>query len=85
MTALLKWLTTSPKCSVLPMDARTLFKTPRFISDIENMGGASGKFYNFGIVEGLTRIFLNHNLNFITTIELYVNIDGVPLHKSSKK
>lgn len=61
----------------LPKDSRTLLQTARY-SNISSMG--SGHFVYFGILEGLgdlTRVS-NH------TINMRVNIDGLPLWNSSK-
>lgn len=62
----------------LPQDSRTLLSTPRRI-DIENR--SSGKYWYNGIRNGLSPIFsmLTKNLK----IDLNINIDGLPLFKSS--
>ena len=66
----------------LPKDARTLFKTPRNVSTSVKCGGS----YSYlGIANGITRALLeNPNFTFHgDIIEINVNIDGVPLYKSS--
>lgn len=66
----------------LPADARTLLRTHRSI-EVVDMG--DGQFYNFGLNKMLTS-----KLNSILfeeppdTLHFNVNIDGLPLYKSSK-
>lgn len=64
----------------LPVDARTLLKTPRTVECVENCGG---QFIYLGIKNGIKRCF-EHLSDFPKThIELQVNADGVPLFKST--
>lgn len=62
----------------LPQDSRTLLSTPRNIC-IENR--SNGKYWYNGIQNGLAPIFslLTKNIQ----IDLNINIDGLPLYKSS--
>ncbi|KAJ8915730.1 hypothetical protein NQ315_000665 [Exocentrus adspersus] len=69
----------------LPEDARTLLKTPRntgsLIKVIE-----PGVYYHFGLsscLESLVTEFLKVSIPDSTVLEICVNIDGLPLSKSS--
>ncbi|CAG9825685.1 unnamed protein product [Phaedon cochleariae] len=78
LSELLSWFSTKPDIYHLPLDARTLLKTP-VNSRVEKMG--KGEFYYFGLKKYLDDIFkiyptcLEMNLDF--------GIDGLPLHKST--
>lgn len=63
----------------LPHDCRTLIKTPEnlVISDV-----AGGKFWYQGIESNIRRLFKNLSEN--ATLFLNLNIDGIPLFRSSK-
>lgn len=66
----------------LPKDARTLLQTPRQVSTINK---CSGQYIYFGIAIGILNV-LSNNPKFCsenTEIQLIVNIDGLPLFKSS--
>lgn len=62
----------------LPKDARTLLKTPTSVATVSKCGG---EFVYLGIYNGIIRT-LENNVN-ITCVELMVNVDGLPLFKSS--
>lgn len=68
----------------IPMDARTLLKTPRQCNVKEISGGS---YYHFGVEKSLVRILsTTENMDTLkdsTFISLQVNIDGLPLFKSS--
>lgn len=64
----------------LPKTCKTLLKTDAAYYEIEKVG--NGEFVYFGIEKGLQN--LNHNLHQ-GTIELIINIDGVPAFKSGSK
>ena len=68
--------------NTLPSDYRTLLKTPRSynVRDVH-----PGVYYNFGIEEGLKNQLesLPASVSVSYPIELFVNIDGLPLSKSS--
>lgn len=67
----------------VPKDARTLLKTPRVIATVEKCGG---KYAYFGIEHEIIRIASKYPLHPDTgIIKLTVNVDGVPLFKSSSK
>jgi len=62
----------------LPKDVRTIRKTPRKV-DLEKIGG--GSYYHFGLLNGI----LSHIQDIQPqNIELIVNVDGLPLFKSSR-
>ena len=65
----------------LPKCTRTILQTPRNVLSQEKCGG---NYIYLGICRGLKRI-LAHNTNQLNsnTIRLSVNVDGVPLYKSS--
>lgn len=66
----------------LPVDARTLMRTPRnrneFIISIK-----PGNYIHFGIAESLKHTILNSNCEVPKTISLNINVDGLPIAKSS--
>ena len=71
-----------PLISDLPNDPRTLLSTPRNYV-VKDVGG--GSYYYFGITKHLLSIIENGTLIPGSVIYLQINIDGVPLYKSSKK
>lgn len=87
-----------PYHPTLPLDSRTLLKTPRIIKSVPCAGGS---FIYFGLKENLVkRISLGliscsypiikdiaHNLHcpFDKIITITVNVDGLPLNKSTTK
>lgn len=77
VTALLNILR-SNGLNFLPKDARTLLSTPRKVC-IENVAG--GKYWHNGIRKALSSIF--YAITNEISIELGINIDGLPLFKSS--
>ena len=68
--------------SVLPKDGRTLMKTQTKYN-IVSIGG--GSYYHFGISKGVLHELMtsSQNLSDVQTVSLQVNIDGLPLFKSS--
>ena len=66
----------------LPLDARTLLKTPRSVL-LDNI--AEGKYWHFGLKEGITQQLasLPHN-SIPESISILVNIDRIPLTKCSR-
>lgn len=77
VTALLKILR-SAGINFLPKDSRTLLETPRQVN-IVNLAG--GRYWHNGLDKCLTGIFSKLSMNLC--IELNINIDGLPLFKSS--
>ena len=68
----------------LPKDRRTLLKTPRSVPGVVELAGGSFKY--FGIETGLKDFLKQHPdvASLDGHLDLYVNVDGLPLHKSSK-
>lgn len=64
----------------LCIDARTLLKTP-LQYELKNI--EQGKYIHFGLRNGIQNIIEGHNLLTSTCIEVAINIDGLPLSKSS--
>lgn len=69
----------------LPKDPRTLLQTP-INTNIKQMG-SNGCYYYFGIQESVTDLFnkITIKLSLSDEISLAVNIDGVPLFKSTNE
>lgn len=68
----------------LPKDSRTLLGTVR---STELQDKASGKYYHYGVLKSIKEV-LHQNIYMLSNInklELQVNIDGLPLFKSSAK
>ena len=63
----------------VPKDKRTLCKTPRNIEVVDKSGG---KYFYLGIENGVTKAI--KHLKQFSQIDLSVNIDGLPLCRSSK-
>jgi len=66
----------------LPLDPRTLLSTPKHIvvRDVP-----PGKYFHYGLENALTDILKSVHLNTVpNNIEININIDGLPLTKSSK-
>ncbi|CAC5362092.1 unnamed protein product [Mytilus coruscus] len=69
----------------VPKDARTLLQTPKTVNSEEKCGG---RYIYYGIKNGLVKILHGLSpctLNNLQNIYLNINIDGVPLFKSSGK
>ena len=64
----------------LPKDARTLLNTPKKVATVEKCGG---HYAYFGIASGILRLLSQNPGICEDNIDLYFNIDGVPLFKSS--
>lgn len=79
LSELLKILTTFG-VSWLPSDARTVMKTPQ---NIELVDTASGQLWYNGLRNNIQKIF--ESVNQDIQLHLNFNIDGIPLHNSSKK
>jgi len=81
---LLKIMRTNRHLSYLPSDCRTLMESLRKVEIVE-MG--SGSYYHFGLRAGIIKSLSSSNVNSDTPsfIDLIVNVDRVPLCKSSGK
>lgn len=77
VTALLKILRSAGVHSV-PKDCRTLLETPRKVEIIHLAGG---KYWHNGLENCLIQVFSQLSSNLC--VELNINIDGLPLFKSS--
>lgn len=79
LSALLKILPTFG-VSWLPLDARTILRTPQNIEIVES---ANGKLWYNGIRNNVQKIFEYTDKNL--ELDLNFNIDGIPLFNSAKK
>lgn len=74
--------------SWLPKDSRTILETPRKlnITDIPFIGGcnkiSTGKYWYNGVENSLKNI-LSNKIDSDTTIYISINVDGLPIYKSS--
>lgn len=68
----------------VPLDCRTLMKTPRCISNVIEL--ETGSLKHFGIERGITYITAKDNIKefYGNAIKLMLNIDGLPISASSK-
>ena len=82
LSSLLKIL--KPDHPELPADARTLMCTPRRVS-LTTMNN-DGMYHHFGIKNGIQKLFenLSPHVAVNNTILLQINIDGLPIFKSSR-
>ena len=66
----------------MPLDSRTLLKTPHIVSQLELFGG---KYIYVGLKENIITGLksLEKDDEDVAKIKLIVNVDGVPLFKSS--
>lgn len=77
VTALLKILR-SAGINTLPKDSRSLLETPRKVVIVDQAGG---KYWHNGLENCLVQAFSNLSSNL--TVEININIDGLPIFKSS--
>lgn len=71
---------------LLPRCARTLLRTPRTTNIIQMSDG--GEYLHLGVRQAIDSILKHRTLRKINSgdsINLFVNIDGLPIHKASKK
>lgn len=66
----------------LPKDSRTLLFTKRLTTGITKIN--SGEYWHIGFKQGITE-FLCSNPNYSHSLTFAINIDGIPLFKSSNK
>lgn len=76
---LLSILKTHEKFNYLPVDCRTILKTPKSVNIVPV---SVGFYWHNGLKNCLLNLF--PDLKKKTSISLMINIDGLPLHKSSK-
>ena len=84
LSALNDLLCVLAKCGLsLSLDSRTLMQTPREVSSFLNV--LPGEYFHNGILKPIERRleFLNYNENEIQQVHFLINIDGLPISKSS--
>uniref|UniRef100_A0A1Y1K5S2 Transposase domain-containing protein n=1 Tax=Photinus pyralis TaxID=7054 RepID=A0A1Y1K5S2_PHOPY len=65
----------------LPLDGRTLLKTPK---QITTKVVAPGHYYHFGLLYCVERLLFNYKFSCnLESVEICVNIDGLPISKST--
>lgn len=70
------------KYPMLPKCAKTFLGTGKLPYEIEKYDNDSGEFVYFGIVKNLQQC-VNTEIHEVNHIELLINVDGIPLYKSS--
>jgi hypothetical protein len=65
----------------LPKDSRTVLKTPKLVDIVEKCGGS---FVYFGLAKSLSYA-LHNSSEMITDVAIDVNVDGLPISKSTPK
>jgi len=68
------------KYSELPSDARSLLKTPRKVN-VQNV--RPGQYYHFGLSNCVKQLLSRYSVQHLQFIQVNINIDGLPLFKSS--
>lgn len=68
---------------ILPNDARTLLHTTRQEIQITALG--TGHYWHNGLKKQLIKVFKHSVVLIPNNISLNINIDGLPLHKSSRQ
>jgi hypothetical protein len=69
-----------PLCPSLPTDARTLLQTPRYVP-VKECG--EGQYVHLGLEKGIRKALCCCDIDQVEEIHLQINIDGLPLYKSS--
>ena len=64
----------------LPRDRRTLCHTLRSVDVVEKCGGS---YVYLGLQKGIEKSFITDG--FVSEVKLFINVDGLPLFKSSKE
>lgn len=64
----------------LPSDARSLLKTPRKVN-VQNV--TPGQYYHFGLSNCVEQLLSRYPVKHLQFIKVNINIDGLPLFKSS--
>lgn len=82
LRALLQKLKKHSCFSSLSLDARSLLKTPRQ-QEIRTVVPES--YYHFGLSDSIKKILTFVNIDNISCVKIAVNIDGLPLSKSSQQ
>lgn len=68
----------------LPLDSRTLIRTPHY-TEIDEVSG--GEYCYFGLACCLEKIIMDRKLKkiYVNNVELLINMDGAPVGKSTSK
>lgn len=85
LNELLQWFSTNPQVNNLPKDARTVLSTPK---QIEKLTMGDGLFHYFGLTPEIKKVFIKYESKNSLNQFLYIldfNIDGLPIHKSTKE
>lgn len=83
-TSLLKLLKKHKCFTDLPQDSRSLLKTPRATAVEADINVVTpGKYCHFGLLDGLRQTLQGFE-ELPSVVNLYFNIDGLPVSKSSK-
>lgn len=82
LNALLQTLKKHSCFSALPLDARSLLRTPRHQQELRTV--EPGSYYHFGLADSIRKVltFVKDNID---CIRIGVNIDGLPLSRSSQQ
>jgi hypothetical protein len=75
LNGLLKLLRTWLPAEKFPVDSRTLFKTPRYINNVQMCGG---QFYHFGLAAGIRKALLAGIKSGCFTFDSKFEIDRNP-------
>lgn len=78
---LLSVLRQHPCHADLPVDVRTLIKTPRVVvlHDVH-----PGKYYHFGVLKGIQSVLSIVNIPLsLRYVDLFINVDGLPISEST--
>lgn len=68
--------------NVLPVDARTLVETPRKVLIVQD-DAMGGKYWHYGLKTALLNVLAHISNQTVDRISLNINIDGVPISKST--
>lgn len=84
MSDLLKLIKTSiPESIPLPNDCCTLMMTRKVTTPLNITNLSGGKYIHFGLCNSITRSLVYYDIKDIQEIKININIDGLPLSKSS--
>ncbi|KAK4883368.1 hypothetical protein RN001_006687 [Aquatica leii] len=65
----------------LPLDARTLLKSPRQLQ-LKNVE-PDGQYYHFGVRNAVLKLISSYHVELESLIEITLNVDGLPISKSN--
>lgn len=81
LNRLLRILKSCLNLDIIPCDSRTLLKTIRKISSVQKV--PPGAYYHFGVQNCIEKIYNAYNILPDCNLDIAVNIDGLPISKSS--